>query len=330
MPTPRCLPVNVDFTAGGGFDSHGLSYEDYAGMHMIDGAPQAPQRRLDTPDWALNDSRMRDVIVRYTELRAQFRHPLTGTPEYRLQCAIKRRLDYKPDLTETLTHLAKRYVAVKKAGNDPALLKKLGIEIEGIDTQLRFLGKDHTLALGVIYHYYRCGSDSVETGAALEIKPPHVRQILWRLHKAARIVAAEVRVSMHINLLRGLKSDPLAVPRHGQKKCWTCGALFTPTAPQHKICSVKCKKKRLRQQARARHKAKTRHITATQRFFCSEVCKATGWNIKKVMLMLKPGVGKFVPPPGGDSYNTYEAYCNVVGAEPMTRAAWSQGGLCRQ
>jgi hypothetical protein len=317
MPRPQFLPVHVDYTASGGFRSNGLSYEDYGGMHMT-GSEPAPQRRLETPDWALNDSRMRDVLVRYTELRAQFRKPQTGTPEYRLQCAIKRRLEYKPDLTETLTHLAKRYVAVKKAGKDPALLKKLSIEIEGLDTQIRFLGKDHTLALGVIYHYYRCGSDSVETAVALEIKPPHVRQILWRLHKAARMVSSEVHVSMHINLLRGLKANPLAVPRYGEKKCWTCGSLFTPTSGHHKICSPKCKRKRIQKKDKERRKQQ-----AARRFFCSEICKATGWNIKKVMLMMKPGVGKFVPPPGGDSYSTYEAYCNVVGAEPMTREQFS-------
>jgi hypothetical protein len=227
MPTSRCLPVNVDFTADG-FHSTGLSYEDYAGMHMTKGA-LAPARRLETPDWATNDSRMRNVLVGYMELRSGFRRMQTGTPEYRLQRAIKRRLAQKPRLTETLTHLAKQYVALKKAGKEPVRLRKLGIEIESIDTQLRFLGKDHTLALGVIYHYYRCGEDSVETATALEIRPPHVRQILWRLHKAARAVAGTVRVSMHINMLRGLKADPFAVPRNGQKQYWTCGALFTPT-----------------------------------------------------------------------------------------------------
>jgi hypothetical protein len=88
---------------------------------------------------------------------------------------------------------------------------------------------------------------------------------------------------------------------------------FHADGRHHKTCGVKCKRKRDQQ------KAKARRVTAAQRFFCSEICKSTGWNIKKTMLLLKPGVGKFVPPPGGDSYNTYEAYCNVVGTEPMTR-----------
>jgi hypothetical protein len=308
------LPVNVDFTADG-FQSTGLSYDDYSGMHMIDGAPQAPQRRLETPDWATNDSRLRDVLVGYLELRSGFRKMQTGTPEYRLQSAIKRRLECKTRLTETLTKLAKEYAALKKAGNEPALLKKLGIEIESIDTQLRFLGKDHTLALGVIYHYYRCGSDSVATAAALDIKPPHVRQILWRLHKAAHAVAGTVRVSMSINMLRGLSTDALRALEKGQKRCWTCGAIFTPLHKRQKCCTPKCKTKRDIKKGKQRRKEQR----TAQRFFCSEICKATGWNIKRVMLTMKPGVGKFAPPPGGDSYSTYAAYCNVAGAEPMTR-----------
>jgi hypothetical protein len=319
MPKTRTLPVNVDFTADG-FSTNGLSYEDYAGMHMTSGA-LAPCRRLETPDWALNDTRMRDVLIAYMELRAGWRRPQTGTPESRLQRAIKRRLGNKPRFTETLTKLAKDYVALKKAGKEPARLKKLGSDIESLDTQLRFIGKDHTLALGVIYHYYRCGLDSPAVAAELDIKPPHVRGILWRLHKAARVVAGTVRVSMHINMLRGIKFDPVAVPEKGQKTCWVCGVLFTPTHGRQKFCKPLCRRKA---NAAADKKRRNRGgKRAAQRFFCSEICKATGWNIRKVMLIMKPGVGKFVPPPGGDSYNTYAAYCNVVGTEPMTREQFS-------
>ena len=38
---------------------------------------------------------------------------------------------------------------------------------------------------GVAYHYWRGGLNSVETGQQLGIKPPHVRQLLWRLSTTA-------------------------------------------------------------------------------------------------------------------------------------------------
>jgi hypothetical protein len=282
-------------------------------------------RRLPTPDWAMNDSKLRDVLVRFMELRAGFKRPRSGTPEERLARANKRRLARKPHLTETIGKLAREYVAVKKAGDDPARLKLLAIEIESIDTQLRFLGNEDKMVVGVVYRYYRLREDSVATGAALAMRPPHVRQVLWRLDKAARAVACTVRISMHINMLRGIKFDPVAVPEKGQKTCWVCGVLFTPTHGRQKFCKPLCRRKA---KAAADKKRPNRGGKRTpQRYFCSDTCKETGWNIKRTMLVLKPAVGQFVAPPGGDSYDSYAAYCKVVGAEPIPREAWSQGGL---
>ena len=62
---------------------------------------------------------------------------------------------------------------------------QLSRQIETLDTRLRFESKDGGLLLicGIIYHYYRLGEDSVGTGKALGIKPPQVRQTLWRLSR---------------------------------------------------------------------------------------------------------------------------------------------------
>jgi hypothetical protein len=188
------LPVHAHLT-GDGWESTGLSYDDYSGMNLTKSKLPA-ERRLPTPDWALNDSRMRAVIVRALELRAAFRKPQLGTPQERLDRTVTLRLAEKPRLEEIIAKNCCDYVALKKAGNDPHRVRKLGALIESMDTELRFMGKEPALLAGVIYHYYRLNEDSVAVGKALAIKPPHVRQILWRLHKAGRAVATEVRVSM--------------------------------------------------------------------------------------------------------------------------------------
>jgi hypothetical protein len=63
-------------------------------------------------------------------------------------------------------------------------LRQLEIEIEGIDTYLRYThnGGADVLA-AIVYLYYRVGMDSVGVGAQLHLKPPHVRQLLWRLNE---------------------------------------------------------------------------------------------------------------------------------------------------
>jgi hypothetical protein len=315
-------PVRTDLT-GNGFQTTGISFDDYHSMHLEKKKVEA-QRRLETPAWAMNDLMLRDVIVRFMEMRANFRRAQLGTPQERLARAIKRQLFHKPRLEEIITKLAREYVTLKKAGN-PARLNKLGQLIESIDTEIRFLGKEHTLALGVIYRYYRCGEDSVAVGNALGIKPPHVRQLLWRINKAANKPPLFVapRVSMRINMLRYIKLNPFAAPRNGEYRCWVCGVIFKRSSQHKKLCGAKCRKKRQADRDKARCAGKP----APPRYFCSPECKLLGWTIKKAAVVLKSGIGTFTPIQSSDAYLTYCAYCKVIGTEPIPREAWSQGGL---
>lgn len=70
-------------------------------------------------------------------------------------------------------------------------LRQLEIEIEGIDTYLRISengGAD--IIAAIVYLYYRTGLDSVGVGSELGLKPPHIRQTLWRLHQTAKKLEA--------------------------------------------------------------------------------------------------------------------------------------------
>jgi hypothetical protein len=196
------LPIHSHVTSDG-WESNGLSYDDYRSMHLTKRKSVA-ERRLPTPDWATNDKQLRDVIVCFMEKRAGFKKPRNGTPEQRLARANARRLCVKHYWEEKIEARCKEYVTV----TDPARRKKLGELIESMDTIIRFIGKEGALACGVVYRYYRLGENSVEVAAALGTRPPHVRQILWRLHKAARYAASVVRISMHINLLGHVVPSP--------------------------------------------------------------------------------------------------------------------------
>jgi len=308
---------------GHDFKSTGIDYAD--SMHVIKGHKPGAGRRLETPEWVHNDTQLRTVLVRFMEVRANFRRLQTGTMEERLARAIKKLEASKPVLVEIIGKLSKKYVDAKKAGADSAILRRMARDIKTTDTRICWLGREHLLALGVVYRYFRCGEDSVATGAALGIKPPHVRQILWRLNWAAAHPQYSMPlVSMRINVLRGLEFNPVQVAGPRQHTCWFCGKLFTPTTCGQHMCSTRCRKKA---KSRVEKRCRASQKCGARRWFCSPECKATGKHIKKIMLAFKPGVGKFVAPPGGTSYDSYAQYCRVVGAVPMSLAAWNSGGI---
>lgn len=176
-------PVSADFRAHGEWVSPGISFADYSSMSTQQ-RKQSGERRLPTPDWAVDDNKLRAVLVRYLEYRADFKRQQPGTEAERLQRAQERINAKRPGKIEILDRLSCEYVALKNAGGDPARLRTLEIQIENIDTQL--VNSEHIAAkiLRLVFLYYRVGLDSV--GVAMELgtwKPPSVRQTLWRLDR---------------------------------------------------------------------------------------------------------------------------------------------------
>lgn len=63
-------------------------------------------------------------------------------------------------------------------------LAELEVEIEGLDTYLRYTRNGGAGVLAqVVYLYYRVGLDSVGVAEETGLKPPHVRQLLYRLNE---------------------------------------------------------------------------------------------------------------------------------------------------
>lgn len=169
---------------GGEIQSTGLSFDNYQRMHT-ETRKLNRGRRGPAPDWAFNAAQLRQIIVRNLEMRASFRKPLPGSDQVRLAAAQKVLIEKcRPAIITALEGLCADYVAAKKRG-DVTRADFLAPKIEESDTQIRFIDRAPQILAGVVWHYYRCGLDSVATASALGFKPPHVRALLWRLGKTA-------------------------------------------------------------------------------------------------------------------------------------------------
>lgn len=212
------FPVSAWKTADG-WESTGLAYEDYT-RFATHTHKESGERRLPTPVWALNNNQFAEVLVTFMEERSGMRTKQRGPLLERLARAQARIHEVVlPSYRKQLVDLCKRFTRYQQHGrygewteeqvreeytrkfNKDALpftdtvlaprfrmesqnIEKISILIENRDTFIRE-SNNPTAGAGIIarvvYLYYRAGLDSVGVGQELGLKPPHVRQILWRL-----------------------------------------------------------------------------------------------------------------------------------------------------
>ena len=215
----KMQPVSARITADG-WISNGIDFGSYNFMstrtHKISG-----ERRLPTPSWAVNNPMLRRVLVRFMEERAFSKkerailRKKAGLKE-RLNKACAKIMSKRTAAVAVLDKLCAEYVEIQNNGMKPGMTDKewnttkkqpymefaegqariddetkrimyLEREISGIDTYLRISengGAD--IVASIVYLYYRVGLDSVGVGMELGLKPPHVRQTLFRLHQTAK------------------------------------------------------------------------------------------------------------------------------------------------
>lgn len=157
----------------------GISFDDYVFMgtriHK-----QSGERRLPTPEWALNDKMLREVIVTFLENRARIGTG-PGTLRARLGRAMLALRCKKPYFECDLKNLNGYYRHRKRQ----SVKRPLQIEIEGLDTQIR-IAENPALVCAIPYLYHRAKLDSVGVAEELGIKPPHVRMVLYRMNQIAK------------------------------------------------------------------------------------------------------------------------------------------------
>jgi hypothetical protein len=182
--------VHAEVDGDGDWTSPGISFDDYSKMRTF--TKSATYRQKPIPIYATDPNSMRRLIVRVMERRAfGKRGPGIGTDACRLSRAHAALLADIPRQESLLTSLCARYVDGQKNGADPATLRTLRIEIEGIDTQIRTAEKLPTTLVGIVYRSYCLGEDSVTVGAAFGILPPSVRQLLNRLGGTWKLMQTE-------------------------------------------------------------------------------------------------------------------------------------------
>jgi hypothetical protein len=189
----RHAAVSAHIEAGGEVVSTGIAFSDYQNMSTKSRA--ATYRQKSTPEYAVDNNKMRALLVRFVESRAFSKKRIaavfSGSDAHRLRRAHQAVLADVPRLEALATRLCVQYVEAKTGGRPKSFLKSAAIEIEIIDSQIIMSRKLPEIIVGVIYRSYCAGENSVEVAQALGLKPPAVRQLLHRLSKVWKKMQTE-------------------------------------------------------------------------------------------------------------------------------------------
>lgn len=168
-----------------GFESTGIAFSDFGRMHITKRAVRR-KRRLPVPEWAVNTTSMRAVVLKFLENRLYI-HDTHGTDDERLQ-RIKEVAKYRlPHLEAEVKTRLQRYHAKAAAGAGPEELRTLAIEAQNADTALMIQRKGLAeTAFAVVHYYYNLGMASTQVANTLGVKPPMVRIWLYRMNFLAR------------------------------------------------------------------------------------------------------------------------------------------------
>ena len=159
-----------------GWRSTGISFADYGNMQTQTRKTVGAERRLNIPEYVLDEKRFRSVVVRFLEFKAGLQKRQLGTEAGRMQ-RVSARLKQKAEAAVvTLDKFCARYVAA----SDDAERKRFQRNIEEYDTTVRLCREPWAIPqMARAYYFERI--NSVEVGARLGFKSCHVRQILKRL-----------------------------------------------------------------------------------------------------------------------------------------------------
>jgi hypothetical protein len=330
MSTSFHQPVEVHYT-GSGIQSTGIDWADYGRMTTHRKKLESG-RKLPTPEWVNNNTIVREVLVLFMEERAHLvlcgkkgtmyentlRGAREGTLNDRLDRAHKTMLErQRPKIEANLQRLCARWAteaAEKKA--------RLTILIENADTQLRIIERGAAVFLGVLHYTYRMGMDSVAVAAELGLKPPHVRQILYRLKQAHEMIegirAGRVHVVPYVPHIIQEKLSPRG---ERVKLCTECGGEIHGRGNRANTCGKSCLKKRaLKRKQEGRRCMNAR--PAEHLSFCSPKCKET-FHEHPLETLKRLGIDlDAVRKEDGESYAQYVLYCARLNQAPMAAAQW--------
>lgn len=211
-------PVSAEFHGGDDWSSTGVGFDDYGRM-TTQRKHKPIERKRPCPEWVFNQQQLAEIIVSCVEYRALLCRGLHAkaragfTLQQRLKIAEATLGEREAPLLGNLDDLQARYKLAKEFGQTDAM-RMLEQKIEEVDTRLIVNRKAATLYSGVVYHYFQRGADSVEVANALGMKPPWVRQVVWRLEH----IAAQLGYGRKIERNSYRDKDPLQMGLKGRAR----------------------------------------------------------------------------------------------------------------
>jgi hypothetical protein len=156
-----------------------LAFEDCTRISTVTHVVQR-KRRLETPEWALDDKLLRKVLTGFMLRKAlvYVAVPDDLLKQKKLIALAQARLDARiPKIAAQLDEVLRRSAEAQGPERE-----RLIVTVRQLDSEIYLIRRGVALVAAIVVSYYRRGLDSVET--ARELKVPtstYVRQLLHRL-----------------------------------------------------------------------------------------------------------------------------------------------------
>ena len=162
-----------------------LTFNDMARTHIVRMGDKKPARRTATPEWAMDNSALLEVVAFYLEGRLFIRNH-SGTLQERLarcRAAAEAQLPWKRAQLESMIE---RYRALSHSPKAKASdVQRLAQLISNIDSEIFLATKLPETVCAALYLYHRLCWNSCSVAEHLHTTSCHVRQLLHRVGKAA-------------------------------------------------------------------------------------------------------------------------------------------------
>ncbi len=197
--TQKLKPVHLPKHDADGNFENGLTFDDYSRCQTHTLLGGFGKRRCATPDWAMNDTSVRRVVLAFLERRCFSKRrvaTIQGTERERLLAAICAIAAQKEGLIATYDRLDAEYVAHLSCTAEfcQARRKTLRRILEGLDTSIRLTSQPDAI-YSIVVEYHRWHLSSVGVAERHGISPVAVRQILARINRTAAELGYAVEFS---------------------------------------------------------------------------------------------------------------------------------------
>jgi hypothetical protein len=163
----------------------GIAWTDYERMHVERKFKAVKRRAGGPPLWSQNDTELRAVVLKFCERYVGIRNP-SGTDAERLQ-AIREKAKAILPSKETLLAISMNQYHELQGLKRPTGGRDFAIQVQNRDSQVQVLRRGlPELAIAVATYSYRLGWDSPTVAQELRLRPPAVREWLYRMNKAAQ------------------------------------------------------------------------------------------------------------------------------------------------